>query len=66
MSKNIYVAKGSEFVGFLNGKAVEAVTETINGVLIKSISLESGNKVSLPINEDGSIKWFDDTKLIRK
>ena len=26
----------------------------------------SGERVEIPINSDGSVRWFDDTKLIRK
>lgn len=37
-----------------------------NGCLYKIIKYPSGNRVKLPINADGSIKWFDDTKLLKK
>lgn len=26
----------------------------------------SGTRVEIPINSDGSVRWFDDSKLIRK
>ncbi|CUX69956.1 hypothetical protein BN3590_03799 [Clostridium sp. C105KSO15] len=65
MNNNIYVPNGTEFIGFSKGKAVEAVTETINGSLVKSIPFESG-RVSLPVNEDGSIKWLDDSRFMKK
>ena len=65
MNNNIYVPKDTDFVGICNGKTIDAVTETINGVLVKSIPFESG-KVSLPIYEDGSIKWLDDSLFMKK
>ena len=34
--------------------------------LSKVITYGKGNHVEIPINHDGSIKWFDDSKLIRK
>lgn len=30
------------------------------------IEFESGVSVSIPINRDGSIKWFDDSQLIKR
>lgn len=32
----------------------------------KVIEFENGKKVEIPINKDGSVKWFDDSKLIKK
>ena len=37
-----------------------------NGNLYKVIKYASGNRVKLPINADGSIKWYDDSKLLKK
>lgn len=37
-----------------------------NGKVTLSISYNSGNMVSIPLNNDGSVKWFDDAVLIRK
>lgn len=34
--------------------------------LSKVIRFGNGNRVEVPINKDGSIRWFDDSKLIRK
>ncbi len=34
--------------------------------LEKIIRYESGKEVAIPINQDGSIKWYDDSKLIKK
>ena len=30
------------------------------------IDFGNGHKVEIPINKDGSVKWFDDSKLIRR
>ena len=32
----------------------------------KVINFVNGNRVEIPINKDGSVKWFDDSKLIKK
>lgn len=37
-----------------------------DGSIYKVIKYASGNRVKLPINADGSIKWFDDSKLLKK
>lgn len=37
-----------------------------DGNMYHGVEYASGNRVKLPINRDGSIKWFDDSKLIRK
>lgn len=34
--------------------------------LAKVIEFGNGKKVEIPINKDGSVKWFDDSKLIKK
>ncbi len=34
--------------------------------LSKVIRFGNGNSVEIPINRDGSVRWFDDSKLIRK
>lgn len=31
--------------------------------LSKVIDFATGNRVEIPINKDGSVKWFDDSKL---
>ena len=37
-----------------------------DGNLYKVIKYSSGKQVKLPINADGSIKWYDDSKLLKK
>ena len=37
-----------------------------DGHMYHGVEYASGNRVKLPINRDGSIKWFDDNKLIRR
>lgn len=36
-----------------------------NGKLSKVITYGTGIRVEIPINKDGSVHWFDDSKLIR-
>lgn len=42
------------------------LTKCDNGKLSKVIEYGSGTRVEIPINRDGSIKWFDDSKLLKK
>ena len=42
--------------------------KTIDGEskLSRVIEGKNGKRVEIPINKDGSIKWFDDSQLIKK
>lgn len=42
------------------------LTKCDNGKLSKVIEYGSGTRVEIPINRDGSVKWFDDSKLLKK
>lgn len=42
------------------------LTEDGKSRLSKVIHFGNGKKVDIPINKDGSVRWFDDSKLIRK
>jgi len=42
------------------------LTEDNEGRMHKVIESSSGNRTMIPINKDGSVKWFDDSKLVRK
>lgn len=37
-----------------------------DGKVTQVIEFDSGSKVELPLDKDGNVKWFDDTKLIKK
>ncbi len=34
--------------------------------MTKIIDYGNGHRVEIPINRDGSVKWFDDSRLIKK
>lgn len=36
------------------------------GRMSKVIDYGNGHRVEIPINKDGTVKWFDDSKLIRR
>lgn len=42
---------------------VKTFTKADSGKLSKVIEYESGARVEIPINKDGSVKWLDDEKL---
>ena len=37
-----------------------------DGKVTQVIEFDSGSKIELPLDKDGNVKWFDDTKLIKK
>ena len=37
-----------------------------NGKVTQVVEFDSGSKIELPLDKDGNLKWFDDTKLIKK
>ena len=77
---NIIAQNGMTSIFDANGNAVSAVTlplyEKISLNAASSlqgsvkyqwqIEYESGKRVEIPINKDGSVKWFDDSKLLKK
>ena len=44
-------------------QTVKTFTKADNGKLSKVIEYGTGAKVEIPINKDGSVKFFDDNKL---
>ena len=47
-------------------KNYRTLTKCDNGKLSKVIEYKSGARVEIPVNQDGSVKWFDDSKLLKK
>ena len=47
-------------------KNYRTLTKCDDGKLLKVIEYKSGARVEIPINRDGSVKWFDDSKLLKK
>lgn len=46
-------------------QTVKTFTKADNGKLLKVLEYESGARVEIPINKDGSVKFFDDSKLLK-
>ena len=46
-------------------QTVKRFTKADNGKLAKVLEYEAGAKVEIPINKDGSVRWFDDRKLLK-
>ena len=36
------------------------------GKVTQVIEFDSGSKIEIPLTQSGEVKWFDDTKLIKK
>ena len=47
-------------------QTVKALTKVDDGKFTKVIEFESGARVEIPVNKDGSLRWFDDRKLLKK
>lgn len=45
---------------------VITITKADEGKLSKVIEYESGARVEIPINKDGTVRWFDDNKLKKR
>lgn len=45
---------------------VSVFTKAEDGKLSKVIEYNTGARVEIPINQDGSVKWFDDSQLLKK
>lgn len=37
-----------------------------DGKVSQVVEFDSGERIEIPIAKNGDIKWFDDTKLLRK
>ena len=46
-------------------KEVKKILKAEAGKLSTVLEYSSGARVEIPINRDGSVKWFDDSKLIK-
>lgn len=46
-------------------QTVKTFTKADNGKLSKVLEYESGKRVEIPINKDGNVKFFDDSKLLK-
>ena len=46
-------------------KQTKVFTKADNGKVSKVIEFETGSKVEIPMEKDGTVKFFDDTKLIK-
>ncbi|MBS5129892.1 MAG: hypothetical protein KHZ01_05330 [Lachnospiraceae bacterium] len=47
-------------------REVKVFTKADNGRLSKVIEYDDGSRTEIPIHKDGSVKWFDDSKLLRE
>ena len=45
---------------------MKKIIKADNGKVTQVIEFDSGSKVELPLDKNGNVKWFDDTKLIKK
>lgn len=51
--------------GMKQDRIVKKWIRADDGKLSTVLESESGKCVELPINKDGTIRWFDDAKLLR-
>lgn len=46
-------------------KNYKKLTKADNNKIYKVIEYDSGARVEIPVNQDRSVKWFDDNKLLK-
>lgn len=47
-------------------KNYRTLTKCDSGKLYKVVEYDTDARVEIPVNQDGSVKWFDDSKLLKK
>ena len=45
---------------------MKKIIKADNGKVTQVLEFDDGERVEIPIAKNGDIKWFDDTKLIKK
>ena len=45
---------------------MKKIIKADNGKVTQVLEFDNGERIEIPIAKNGDIKWFDDTKLIRK
>lgn len=45
---------------------IKTWTKADGSKIEKVIEFNTGRRVSIPITKDGAVKWFDDSRLIKK
>lgn len=48
------------------GNEVKKILKADNGKLYVVLEYETGERVEIPINKDGTIKWLDDSTLLKQ
>lgn len=49
-----------------NTKGTVVTIAADNGKAYKKMTFSNGAVIKIPINKDGTVKWFDDTKLVNE
>ena len=49
----------------MQNKAARMFIKADNGKLTNGIEYEDGTIIEVPINKDGSVRWFDDNRLLK-
>ena len=45
---------------------MKKISKADNGKVTQVLEFDDGERIELPLDKDGNLKWFDDTKLIKK
>lgn len=45
---------------------MKKIIKAEDGKVSQIIEFDNGERIELPLDKDGNLKWFDDTKLLRK
>ena len=45
---------------------MKKIIKAEDGKVSQVIEFDNGERIELPLDKNGNVKWFDDTKLIKK
>ena len=45
---------------------MKKIIKAEDGRVTQVVEFDSGSKIEFPLDKDGNVKWFDDSKLLRK
>ena len=45
---------------------MKKIIKAEDGKVTQILEFDNGERIELPLDKDGNLKWFDDSKLLRK
>ena len=64
--KRVIIETTVEVTSYRKVEVIKTETQTEIVKHTRVLEYPNGDRLYIPINQDGTIKWFDDSQLIRK